>query len=122
MHVVGVAFRTRWLYGRAVEHLVNAGRFRCAGEENDFSIHTASAHMTVATYCIPVAGVDDQTPHVEDEVYVVTAGRGRFEAAGAVIDVAPGSVLFVPAEEPHRFFDVVEDLAVLVVFAPPYQR
>jgi mannose-6-phosphate isomerase-like protein (cupin superfamily) len=34
--------------------------------------------------------------------------------------VSPGSVIFVPAGEEHRFTDVTEDLALLVVFAPAY--
>ena len=34
--------------------------------------------------------------------------------------IGPGSVIFVPAGEQHRFTDVTEDLALLVVFAPAY--
>lgn len=30
-----------------------------------------------------------QSPHAEDEVYVVTAGRGRFTSGGQTVDVAP---------------------------------
>jgi hypothetical protein len=29
-------------------------------------------------------------------------------------------VIFVPAGESHMFADVVEDLALVVIFAPPY--
>lgn len=70
------------------------------------------------------AGADDrQQPHSEDELYVVMAGRARFEAGREVIAVSTGSVLFVPAGESHRFRDVSEDLTVLVFFAPPeYSR
>jgi len=32
--------------------------------------------------------------------------------------VKPGDILFVPAGEPHRFFDIREDLEVLVFFGP----
>jgi mannose-6-phosphate isomerase-like protein (cupin superfamily) len=41
-------------------------------------------------------------------------------SAGVTIDVATGSVLYVPKHEPHRFHDVVDDLALLVFFAPAY--
>jgi len=51
-------------------------------------------------------------------VYVVTSGRGRFTGGDETIDVAAGSVFFVPAREEHRFHDIVEDLAVLVFFGP----
>ena len=38
--------------------------------------------------------------------------------AHETIDVAAGSVFFVPAREEHRFHDITEDLAVLVFFGP----
>jgi quercetin dioxygenase-like cupin family protein len=38
----------------------------------------------------------------------------------ASADVSPGSVIFVPAGEEHRFAEVTEDLALLVVFGPAY--
>jgi len=74
--------------------------------------------LSVGTYSIPAGGTDDQDPHTEDEIYVVTAGRGDFEAAGKRVAVEPGSVIFVAAGEVHRFVDVTQDLAVLVLFAP----
>jgi mannose-6-phosphate isomerase-like protein (cupin superfamily) len=59
-----------------------------------------------------------QTPHTEDEIYVVTAGRATIESGGERAEVGPGSVVYVPAGEIHRFTDITEDLALLVVFAP----
>lgn len=35
-------------------------------------------------------------------------------------EVAPGSVVFIPAGEPHTFTEITDDLALVVVFAPPY--
>ena len=75
--------------------------------------------LSVGTYSVPVGGTDTQTPHTEDEVYLVTAGRARIVAGSGSADVGPGSVIYVPAGEPHRFVDVTADLAVVVVFAPP---
>lgn len=105
-----------------MDHLPRAGRFAppAAGDPNSYVEHLRSAALSLGTYCIPAGGVDDQVPHAEDEVYVVTAGRGTFSAAGEAVPVGPGTVLFVPGGEAHRFHDVTEDLAVLVVFAPPY--
>jgi mannose-6-phosphate isomerase-like protein (cupin superfamily) len=34
--------------------------------------------------------------------------------------VGPGSVVFVPAGETHMFTEILEDLTLIVVFAPPY--
>ena len=53
-------------------------------------------------------------------VPVVTAGRAKIVTPDATADVGPGTVVFVPAGEPHRFTDVTEDLALLVVFGPAY--
>jgi len=74
--------------------------------------------LSVGTYSIPAGGVDDQEPHTEDEIYVVTAGRAAFESGGRRVEVSQGSVIFVAAGEEHRFTDVVDDLATVVLFAP----
>jgi quercetin dioxygenase-like cupin family protein len=74
--------------------------------------------LSVGTYSIPAGATDDQVPHGEDEIYVVTAGRAMFEAGSERVAVGPGSVIYVPAREAHRFTDVTEDLATVVLFAP----
>ena len=105
------------------------------GEPNDWVVHLSTGDLSLGTYCIPAGGLDDQTPHTEDEIYVVRSGRATLktgpgpaeastaEASTAEIstaEVGPGSVIFVPAGETHTFTDVTEDLALLVFFAPPY--
>jgi mannose-6-phosphate isomerase-like protein (cupin superfamily) len=74
--------------------------------------------LSAGLYVLPAGGSDPQRPHHEDEVYYVLRGRGRFVAGEDETDVSTGSVLFVAAEVEHRFFDVTEELAVLVFFAP----
>ncbi|WP_329538264.1 cupin domain-containing protein (plasmid) [Streptomyces sp. NBC_01450] len=69
---------------------------------------------------MPVGGRDTQSPHTEDEIYVVTAGRAKIETPGRTDEVSPGTVIFVPAGEEHRFTEVAEDLVLLVVFGPAY--
>jgi mannose-6-phosphate isomerase-like protein (cupin superfamily) len=64
--------------------------------------------------------LDDQSPHAEDEVYVVSSGRGRLVTDDGSVAVEPGSVIYVPAGQAHRFTDIEEDLAIVVLFAPPY--
>lgn len=91
-----------------------------AGTASDWVEHFAVPALSVGTYCIPAGGTDGQSPHTEDEIYVVTAGRARIATPGGTSDVVPGSVIFVPAGEEHRFTDVAEDLALLVVFGPAY--
>jgi mannose-6-phosphate isomerase-like protein (cupin superfamily) len=95
------------------------------GEPNDWVVHLSTGDLSLGTYCIPAGGLDDQTPHTEDEIYVVRSGRatlraGTGTAEASTVEVGPGSVIFVPAGETHTFTDVTEDLALLVFFAPPY--
>ena len=85
---------------------------------NHYREHLRVADLSAGTYCIPAGGVDTQSPHTEDEIYVVLSGRGRLRGGDDVVDVGPGSAVYVPAGEEHRFTDVVADLTVLVLFAP----
>jgi mannose-6-phosphate isomerase-like protein (cupin superfamily) len=75
--------------------------------------------LSAGLYVLPADATDPQTPHGQDEVYVVLAGSASFTAAGETIRVLPGSTIFVPAREPHSFHDVTERLEVVVLFAPP---
>ena len=87
---------------------------------NHWIVHLNSADLSVGTYSIPAGGQDDQSPHTEDEIYAVRSGRATLVTTSGIIDVGPGSEVFVPAGERHKFTEVSEDLALLVVFAPPY--
>ena len=89
-------------------------------EPNDWIVHLTTTDLSLGTYSIPAGGVDDQQPHTEDEIYVVQAGRATVVTPSGTAAVAPGSVIYVPAGEEHRFTGVTEDLALIVVFAPPY--
>jgi mannose-6-phosphate isomerase-like protein (cupin superfamily) len=102
-----------------VKKLVGAGGFT-PDEPNHFDEHLRTDSLSVGTYSIPAGGVDDQAPHHEDEIYVVTAGRATLVTPTGTELVGPGDVLFVAAEEEHRFTDITEDLALLVFFAPAY--
>jgi len=78
-----------------------------------------SAALSAGVYRLPAGAVDGQSPHGEDEVYVVTAGAADLEVDGQRTAVRPGSVAYVPSRVPHRFVDITDDLEVAVVFAPP---
>jgi len=99
-----------------------AGRYAAApgGEPNHWAEHLASDDLSVGTYSIPAGGLDDQEPHREDEIYVVQAGAATLVTGSGTAQARAGSVIFVPAGERHQFTDIREDLALLVVFAPPY--
>lgn len=74
--------------------------------------------MSAGLYVLSEGATDLQRPHHEDEMYYVVRGRGRFRAGDQDQEVSVGTVLFVPAEVPHHFHGVSEELAVLVFFAP----
>ncbi len=98
----------------------DAGRFTppAGPDPNHWAEQLRVADLSVGTYSIPAGGIDDQVPHTEDEIYVVTAGRAVLQAGSGGAAVGPGSVVYVAAGEEHRFTDVTEDFAALVVFAP----
>ena len=64
-------------------------------------------------------GVDGQTPHSRDELYVVVSGSGEFVNGPERHPFGPGDVLFVPAGVEHRFEGFTDDFAVWVVFYGP---
>lgn len=74
--------------------------------------------MSAGLYLLPAGGTDHQEPHREDEVYYVVRGRARFKAGSEDREVSAGSMIFVAAQVGHRFYDIAEELAVLVFFAP----
>jgi mannose-6-phosphate isomerase-like protein (cupin superfamily) len=87
------------------------------GAPNHYVEQLRVPDLSVGTYSIPAGGLDDQPPHTEDEIYVVTAGRARLVTDSGTVEVGPGDVIYVPAGEEHRFVEVTDDLALLVVFA-----
>ena len=104
-----------------MRHIADATRFTAGPDSpDDYVEHLRAPTLSVGTYSIRAGAADPQVPHLEDEVYVVLRGAGRFTGGEQTIDVGPGTTMFVPAHERHRFHDVTEDLVIVVLFAPPY--
>jgi mannose-6-phosphate isomerase-like protein (cupin superfamily) len=74
--------------------------------------------MSAGLYVLPAGGTDRQEPHREDEIYYVVRGRARFKAGSDDREVSAGTIIFVAAEARHRFYDIAEELEVIVFFAP----
>jgi len=76
------------------------------------------AAMSAGVYVLAKGGADLQKPHHEDEMYYVVRGRARMQTGSKHAEVRAGSVIFVEAELEHRFYDIEEELEILVFFAP----
>ena len=79
---------------------------------------TSSKSLSMGLYVIPAGGVDPQSPHTEDEIYYVVSGRGKIQVKDQDRRVQAGSIIFVAANDDHRFHSVEEELSVIVFFAP----
>ena len=77
------------------------------------------SHGTLEIEIYKPVGVDDQTPHDRDEVYVVASGSGFFVNGDTRQPFEPGEVLFVPAGVVHRFEEFTEDFSTWVFFYGP---
>jgi mannose-6-phosphate isomerase-like protein (cupin superfamily) len=69
-------------------------------------------------YVLEAGATDPQSPHDEDELYVVMSGRAKVNVAGEARPITAGSVIFVGAGVDHRFHDIEERLVLLVMFGP----
>ena len=76
-------------------------------------------HGTLEVEIYKPVGVDKQTPHTRDEVYVVIAGSGYFRCGEKRQPFEPGEVLFAAAGVEHRFEDFTPDFATWVFFYGP---
>jgi mannose-6-phosphate isomerase-like protein (cupin superfamily) len=74
--------------------------------------------LSAGVYVLPAGATDPQKHHKEDEVYYVVRGSATMRVGSEEQPVKADSVIFVAAEVEHRFFDIREELEVLVFFAP----
>jgi mannose-6-phosphate isomerase-like protein (cupin superfamily) len=77
------------------------------------------AHGSLELRWYAPRGIDAQTVHTHDEVYVVVSGQGWFMRAGERVAFTAGDALFVRAGTPHRFEDFSEDLGAWIMFYGP---
>lgn len=74
--------------------------------------------MSAGIYVLSAGATDQQTPHQEDEIYYVVRGKAKMRLGREDRSVSQGDVIFVEKMLDHRFFDIAEELLLLVVFAP----
>jgi mannose-6-phosphate isomerase-like protein (cupin superfamily) len=102
-------------------HIGDLSRARADKNKRYFEFLRVPA-MSAGVYVVPQGGTDSQKPHREDEMYYVVRGQACMQIGSEHSEVRSGSVIFVEAELEHRFYDIVEELEVLVFFAPAEQE
>ena len=73
--------------------------------------------LNCGIYHLDAGAEDPQTPHDTDEVYYVLSGKSHFEDKDKSYSVKKGSIIIVPANEPHKFTQIEESLELLVIFS-----
>ena len=79
----------------------------------------AFTHGSMSLVLFTPRGRDYQSPHDQDEVYIVMQGTGEFVVENERFLFGPGDILFVPAAKMHRFENFSDDLVTWVVFWGP---
>ncbi|WP_114241869.1 cupin domain-containing protein [Dyella sp. C9] len=99
-----------WMFGlqEAVERL--------PGDEAQFRSHYMLRHGTMKVGLYAPRADDRQTPHAQDELYIVVSGQGEFVKNGLRRPFKPQDVIFVEAGAEHRFENFSDDFATWVVF------
>ena len=76
-------------------------------------------HGTMRVGVYAPSGIDDQTPHEQDELYIVRRGSADFFKNGARSAVKADDLIFVEAGATHHFAAISEDFLTWVVFWGP---
>ena len=91
---------------------------RLAAGSGGYEIVHRSPGLEIGVYVLVAPEPDRQSPHEDDEVYVVLEGRGTLLVEDDQVPVEEGKAVFVPAGAEHRFTGY-EGLSVLVIFSRP---
>jgi mannose-6-phosphate isomerase-like protein (cupin superfamily) len=100
-----------------VIHLADA-RAGIPGPAGEHSVSVLQRGTLDLKLSLPV-NPNRQTPHEQDEIYMIVRGRGVLVHDGKRDAFTPGDIMFVAAGTEHCFEDFSDDLAVWVVFYGP---
>jgi mannose-6-phosphate isomerase-like protein (cupin superfamily) len=100
-----------------VVHLAEA-RARIPGPGGEHAVSVLQRNSLSVKLSLPVLP-NQQTPHTQDEIYVIIQGRGVLCHDDKRDAFEPGDLMFVTAGTEHRFEEFTEDLALWVVFYGP---
>ncbi|WP_404545924.1 cupin domain-containing protein [Dyella jejuensis] len=84
-----------------------------------FRFHYGLRHGSRKVGLYAPRGIDSQSPHKQDELYIVIRGTGEFLKSEERRSFKAGDVLFVEAGIEHRFEHFSADFATWVIFWGP---
>ena len=84
-----------------------------------FRFHYGLRHGSMKVGLYAPRGEDSQSPHQQDELYIVISGNGDFMKNGERVPFKAGDVLFVEAGIEHRFENFSSDFTTWVIFWGP---
>ncbi len=87
------------------------------GEPVEYKEFLRAPSLTCGIYHLQKGSTDMQTPHDDDEVYYVIAGRAQLRVGNTTHNIQAGSILYVRATEEHSLFEIEQDLTLLVFFS-----
>jgi mannose-6-phosphate isomerase-like protein (cupin superfamily) len=87
------------------------------GEQVEYLEFLNVSDLNCGIYSLSAGSIDNQSPHEDDEIYLVLSGKARMKIESTERAVKPGTLIYVKAKAEHRFFEIEEDLTLLVMFA-----
>ena len=88
-------------------------------EQSEFPFTVMMKHGTMTIEYFAPQEADTQTPHKQDEIYVIIKGHSTFFRDGERMYCKKNDVLFVPAGMEHYFENFSDDFATWVIFYGP---
>ena len=88
-------------------------------DEQEFPFTVVMKHGKMTVEYFAPQEVDTQTPHKQDEIYVILKGHATFFRNGERVSCKKGDLLFVPAAMEHYFENFSDDFATWVIFYGP---
>ena len=90
---------------------------RRTSSENVWNPFIRSSTMVAGLYMLPERlGGDDTLSHEMDEINFVINGSAKFKMDDEIIDVSPGSIMWVKRGVGHYFYDLSENFDVFIFF------
>lgn len=101
--------------------LFNENIFEAAKSNDNFRKELITGkHSQVVLMSIPVDGEIGQEVHKVDQTLVFVEGKGQAIINGHTSDVAPYTLVFVPAGAQHNFINTGDQpLKLFTIYAPP---